>query len=114
MDVLRYPAEVRAATALASELHGFAVGAEELRLARMLMDAAAGPPDWSQLRDTSAEELHALIEAKIAGRPVTPPAEEPVAVLQLIDALKQSVEAVQQNSKPRPRRKAAAPRRSAG
>ena len=106
MDVLHYPAEIRAATTWESELRDSAATAEEIRLTGMLMDAGSGPLDWSRYRDATVEELTAVIEAKIARRPLTAPAEEPVAALQLLDALKQSVVAAQKNpagasSKPR-------------
>jgi non-homologous end joining protein Ku len=52
------------------------------------------PLPWSTYRDDTAEKLSELIEAKIAGRQWVAPAEEPVQVLQLLDALKQSVAAV--------------------
>jgi len=95
MDVLHYPAQVRAAATWEADLHGIAASPEESRLAGTLIDSASRPLDWSQYRDVTTEELTTLIEAKIAGRPVAAPAEEPVAVLQLLDALKQSVAAVQ-------------------
>jgi non-homologous end joining protein Ku len=106
MDVLHYPAEIRAATTWEAELCDSAATAEEIRLTRMLMDAGSGPLDWSRYRDATVEELTALIEAKIACRPLTAPTEEPVAALQLLDALKQSVVTAQKNlavanSKPR-------------
>lgn len=57
----------------------------------MLIDSASGPLDWSRLRDDTSEKLAQLIEAKLEGREVQAAAEEPVQVLQLLDALKQSV-----------------------
>jgi len=76
----------------------------EQELAAQLIALSSGPLDWSRYRDTSAEELASLLQAKIAERPPAVPAEEPVAVLQLLDALKQSVAAVdragQANRKP--------------
>ena len=50
--------------------------------------------DWTRYRDTSAEELAALIETKRAQQGPPEVAEEPV-VLRLLDALKQSVAAAQ-------------------
>ena len=64
---------------------------EELQLASLLIDSASGAVDWSQYRDDTPDKLAALVEAKVAGREVAAPAEEPVQVLQLLDALKQSV-----------------------
>jgi DNA end-binding protein Ku len=115
MDVLHYPATVRPAAAFA-DLRGAMGSPEEIRLANMLIDAASGSVDWSRFRDTTTEELTALIEAKIAGRPLAAPSEEPVAVLQLLDALKQSVAAVKDQPKAAPAksRKPRAQRRAAG
>ena len=104
MDVLHYPAEVRVAATWAAELGSLAANPEEIRLASTLIDAASGPLDWSKYTDGTAEELTKLIDAKIAGRPVAAPTEEPAAVLQLLDALKQSVAAVVQVDKAKPRK----------
>jgi non-homologous end joining protein Ku len=97
MDVLRYPSEVHPAAAWATELRDSAATSEEMHLVRALIDAASGPLDWSKYRDTNAEEMTALIEAKIAGQPMTAPAEEPMANMQLLDALKQSVAAARKS-----------------
>lgn len=93
LDVLYFPAQVRAAAAWEAELRGSAATAEELQLAGTVIAAATGPLDWSRYRDTTAEELAALVEAKIANRPATVPVEESGTVLRLLDALKQSVAA---------------------
>jgi non-homologous end joining protein Ku len=58
---------------------------------------ASGPVDWTRYRDTSAEELAALIAAKRAEQPPPAAADEPV-VLRLLDALKQSVAAARQGT----------------
>jgi DNA end-binding protein Ku len=92
-DVLHYPSHVRAA-APGSDVSNATASVEELQLASMLVDAASGPVDWSGYRDDSAVELRALVEAKIAGQSQSVPGDEPVAVLSLLDALKQSVAAV--------------------
>ena len=94
LDVLHYPTQVHAAPTWEGELHTTTATAEELKLAHQLIDAACGPLDWARYRDTTAEELAALVEAKVANRPSVAPAAEPAAMLQLLDALKQSVAAV--------------------
>ena len=105
MDVLHYPAQVRQASAWESDLTAGVAAPAEQELAAQLIALSSGPLDWSRYRDTSAEELAALLQAKIAEQPAAVPAEEPVAVLQLLDALKQSVAAVESrtpsNGKPR-------------
>jgi len=104
MDVLHYPAQVRQARAWESDLTASVATSAEQELAAQLIALSSGPLDWSRYRDTSAEELAALLQAKIAEQPAAVPAEEPVAVLQLLDALKQSVAAAdrtdQTNRKP--------------
>jgi len=109
MHVLHYPVQVRAAPAEQPRFSG-PPASEELQLAAMLIDSASKPIDWRTYRDESTEELSALIEAKIAGRPLMAPAEQPAAVLSLLDALKQSVAATApttqsvSNESPKPRR----------
>jgi DNA end-binding protein Ku len=69
MDVLHYPRQVHAAASYSAELGASGASAEELRLIRKLVDSASGPVDWSRYRDDRAEELTALIDAKIAEQP---------------------------------------------
>ena len=91
--------------------HFAAATDSERQLAEQLIALASGPVDWERYRDTSAEELAVLVEAKRARQPAPTAAEEPT-VLRLLDALKQSVAAARQGSgssaikarKPRPRR----------
>jgi DNA end-binding protein Ku len=96
LQVLHYPEQVKAWPGSATPLPDAANA--ELHLATMLIDAASGAVDWSTYRDESAQELHALLEAKLQGRgPVT----EPVAmVLPLLEALQQSVAATQEHPAP--------------
>ena len=95
VDVLHYPAQVRAPAAWQEQAGTSTASEAERDLARQLLALASGPLDWSRYRDTSAAELAALIEAKVARQPLPKPADEPVVVLRLLDALKQSIEAAQ-------------------
>jgi non-homologous end joining protein Ku len=63
---------------------------EEMRLAGMLIDAASGAVEWGSYRDQAAQELKALIEAKLEGQPVAT-LEPARAILTLLEALQQSV-----------------------
>jgi DNA end-binding protein Ku len=93
LDVLHYPAQVRSQASLDAELATCLASAAEQDLAGQLIALASAPLDWTRYRDTSAEELAALIEAKRAQQlPAAVPEEQPV-VLKLLDALKQSVAA---------------------
>ena len=93
LDALNYPADVRATSGLETSLRATDGSAEELRLARQLVDAATSPLDWSHYRDTNTEELRALIEAKIADRPPTNAnaAAATPDMLPMLEALKKSV-----------------------
>ena len=84
---------------------------EELRLAGLLIDAAAGTIDWSAYRDQAAQELKALIEAKLAGQPMAT-LEPERAILPLLQALQQSV-AAQNGHAAAAAAKARAPRKRA-
>ena len=88
--MLHYPEQVRYCPPAAPPV---AEGAsEELRLAGLLIDAASGAVAWAGYRDQAAEELRALLEAKLAGQPQA--ATEPArAILPLLEALQQSVAA---------------------
>jgi DNA end-binding protein Ku len=89
-DVLHYPGQVRTFPGAEAELPDAQLNAAELDLACQLIALAGGPLDWSRYHDTSADELAALVEAKIAQQqPVTSP-DEP-AVVHLLEALKQSL-----------------------
>ena len=91
MHLLHDPALLRPAAALEADLRDGVSSPEELNLACMLIDSASGPLDWSRLRDDTQEKLAQLIEAKLEGREVAAAEAEPVQVLHLLDALKQSV-----------------------
>src|SRR5262249_62318397 len=89
--VLPHRAQGRSAAAWEADIAPSAASDAERDLAGQLIALASAPLDWARYRDTSAEELSALIQAKIAQPPLPAPADEPVAILHLLDALKQSV-----------------------
>jgi non-homologous end joining protein Ku len=107
LQVLHYPEQVRSFPLAAVRLAEKA--GEELRLAGLLIDAAAGTIDWSAYRDQAAQELKALIEAKLAGHPVAT-LEPERAILPLLEALQQSV-AAQNGRAAAPPVKSKAPRK---
>ena len=75
-------------------MHHGAVTADECKLAAMLINASSPATiPWSQFRDDLAENLAALVQAKLQGRTLPAPAPEEVPILSLLDALKQSVAA---------------------
>ena len=90
LDVLHYPAQVRSHTGSGADRAPAAATEAERALARQLIALASAPLDWGRYRDSGAEELAALIQAKMAQQPPVAPAEEPV-FLNLLEALQQSV-----------------------
>jgi DNA end-binding protein Ku len=107
LQVLHYPEQVRSCPLAALRMPDSA--GEELRLAGLLIDAAAATIDWSAYRDQAAQELKALIEARLAGQPVAT-LEPERAILPLLQALQQSV-AAQNGNGVAPRGKPKAPRK---
>ena len=100
LDVLHYPAHVRSPACWKADLVPSVATPAERELATELIALASAPLDWSRYRDTTAEELTNLLQAKIAKQPAVVPADEPVAVLQLLDALKQSVASAESRTPP--------------
>jgi DNA end-binding protein Ku len=90
LHVLHYPEQVRVCPQTVWPMKQ--EPEEELRLAGMLIDAADGKVDWTAYPDQAAQELKTLIEAKLAGQTAEATA-QPRAILSLLDALKESVQA---------------------
>jgi DNA end-binding protein Ku len=67
---------------------------QELKLAEMLVESLAAPFEPQKYHDTYLDNLQALIDAKVKGQEVvTPPAAEPAKVIDIMQALKQSLAA---------------------
>ena len=88
MHVLHYPEQVRVCPQTVWPMAKEPV--EELRLAGMLIEAADGQVDWTAYPDQAAQEVKALIEAKLAGQATVVSAPAPT-ILPLLEALKKSV-----------------------
>lgn len=93
MSVLNFANQVSNTSAFGDEIPKGDIDAQELQLARTLIKASASDkPDLTKYRDVYTEKLTKLIEAKVAGKElVTPPPAEHAQVINLMDALKQSV-----------------------
>ena len=84
----------------------------ELELARQVIASLSGEFDPSELQSDYRRDLRTLLEAKLAGKEIETP--EPVAetpVIDLMEALRRSVEDAQQAKQPAAKKKAAQPRR---
>jgi DNA end-binding protein Ku len=101
MYTLRVGKEVRSMN-LIEELDSLPakVKPEEIKLARQVISTFEGRLDLSEYKDEYQEELRKLIDAKIAGHEFTaPPEEKPEKVVNLMDALRRSLDAVSASAK---------------
>ena len=92
--VLRYDYEVRDAKELAQAGPSPRIPKEMLSLAAHILDTKAGHFDPSQFKDAFEIQLRKLVKRKAAGKPIeyAEPAERPANVVNLMEALRQSVE----------------------
>jgi DNA end-binding protein Ku len=101
MYTLHHAAEVRSMDAV-EELNAVAanVKPEEIKLARQVIDTFEAPLDLSNYKDEYRAGLQKIIDAKIAGEEiVAPEIETPARVVNLMDALKKSLNAVSASKK---------------
>jgi DNA end-binding protein Ku len=68
------------------------VNAEQLKLARNLLDNMIKPLDEIDLKDRYGDAVREIIEAKIRGKEVVTVGEEPRSVVDIMKALKQSID----------------------
>ncbi len=101
MTVLAYDAQVKKPSAFDDELVETAANEQEIELTRTLMSALVREDfDIADYKDQYTERLTELIESKVEGKElVTPPSEEEPAVINLMDALKASVQQVKPPTK---------------
>jgi DNA end-binding protein Ku len=113
MYTLHHAAEIRSID-LVEELGSVPekVKPEEIKLAQQVIETFEAPLDLNTYKDEYREGLQAIIDAKIAGEEIVAPAlETPARVVNLMDALKKSLNSVSaQKKKPA---KAAAPKSAA-
>lgn len=103
LETLRYAYEVREADKYFDELDkDAAIDKEQLKLAAQLIDAKTAPFDPKDFKNSYQEGLMEIIEAKLAHRKVElkEPAEEPGTVVNIMDALKKSLEETKKKKKP--------------
>jgi len=101
MHTLHHAAEIRGIDQV-EELNSVTtkVKPEEARLARQIIESFEGPLDLATYKDEYQEGLKAIIDAKIAGQEiVAPAAEAPPKVVNLMEALKKSLDAVSTQKK---------------
>jgi DNA end-binding protein Ku len=117
-SVLQYAADLKPVDDFEKLLEAEPVAAQELKLAKTLIDATrADQAELENFRDLYAERMRELIDAKVAGREVARPKTtgKAPATINLMDALKASLEFKKTRAAVRKRapvkRRAAAPRK---
>src|SRR5204863_5436977 len=117
MYTLRHANEIRSMAAI-DELAEMpaTVKPDEVRLARQVMATFEGELEFDSYRDEYQVGLREIIDAKIEGREiVTPEVEAPPKVVNLMDALRKSLDSISANKKkPAPVEPMAAPKKRAG
>jgi DNA end-binding protein Ku len=96
MYTLHHAAEIRSVDQV-EELNAVSetVKPEEIKLARQVIGTFEGPLDLTHYKDEYREGLQRIIDAKIAGAEVVSPAEEaPPKVINLMEALRKSLDTV--------------------
>ncbi len=88
---LRYPGEIRSMRDV-PEMKTQSVDTEQLKLARNLLDTMTKPLVEIELRDRYDDALREIIDAKIRGKEVITVGEEPQPIVDIMKALKQSIE----------------------
>jgi len=96
MYTLHHAAEIRSIDTV-EELQAVAttVKPEEIKLAKQVIETFEGPLNLADYHDEYREGLQRIIDAKIAGEEIVAPAvEAPARVVNLMDALKKSLDSV--------------------
>ena len=101
MYTLRHAAEVRAMSAIDElKMVPAKIKPDEVKLARQVISNFEKDGDLTQYEDDYQRELRKVIDAKIAGEEIAAPADEaPPKVVNLMEALRQSLERVSSTKK---------------
>jgi DNA end-binding protein Ku len=116
MYTLRHAREIRSMDAI-DELGGVAatVKNDEMKLARQVIQNFEGELDMHEYRDEYQEELKRIIDAKIAGEEIVEKEEEaPPKVVNLMEALRKSLDRVSAEKKKTAKAAMAKPAKAAG
>lgn len=101
LTLLNYVDEVKKASDFEAELSAQKLTAEEKRLAKMLVESSTRKKfDLAAYQDDYAAKVQKLIDAKVKGkRIVAPPTQEAPAVINLMDALRKSIDQTERPAK---------------
>jgi DNA end-binding protein Ku len=101
LETIFYPDEIRPVSEIPALPREVKADAREMNIAKQLIDNLTAKFDASKYTDEYREALRGIIEAKIAGREVVTQPEAPESnVIDLMEALKASIEKTQKNEEP--------------
>jgi DNA end-binding protein Ku len=102
LETLYVSEDVRSSAEIDEAVEGTEVKDAEMDLARQVIDSLAGDFDAGELVSDYRQDLRAMLEAKLAGEDIKrpEPVEEEAPVIDLMEALRQSVSEAQKQEKP--------------
>jgi len=107
LETMYYADEVRKPESLDGDVERPNLGKAEVELAKSLVENLSEPFEPEKYDDTYRKELLDLIKAKAEGQPLPEPEQEPHGeVVDLMEALRESVERTKKQRKRARRRKA--------
>jgi DNA end-binding protein Ku len=92
MYKLRYPNEVRGINEVPQLLEDVKVDKEQVKMAKMLVDSMSKKFTEIEMKDHYQDALHSMIKAKIEGKEIVTVQEEETPVVDIMTALKASIE----------------------
>lgn len=99
MYKLRYPDEIRNVNTI-PQLAESKIGDDQLKLAKTLVETMTKPFSSLELKDRYREALVEMIRAKVDGKQVVSVGEETAPVVDIMTALKESIEMAKSSKKP--------------
>ena len=89
---LRYPKEVKSISEVPQLLEDVKVDKEQVKMAKMLVDSMSRKFTQIEMKDHYQDALRGMIQAKIEGKEIVTVAEEETPVVDIMTALKASIE----------------------
>ncbi len=89
---LRYPNEVRSISEVPQLIEDVKVDKEQIKMAKMLVDSMSKQFVDIEMKDNYQDALRSMIQAKIEGKEIVTLAEEETPVVDIMTALKASIE----------------------
>jgi DNA end-binding protein Ku len=112
LETLFYAEDIRPRAEIEEAVGEAEVNEPELAMARQLVESLVGEFDPEEFENEYRGELRAMLEAKLAGKEIARPEPAPVApVVDLMEALRESVAQAQTKRSPAKPKKAASGRR---